>query len=85
MVGGEPGTGGKDETNDGENPGQEGVQSRAGSTTEEEGGSPKEDIVTDELIKRAAGIDAEGDEEQTETANELADNNEEEKEDESNE
>ena len=58
--------------------------SRSGSS-EEEGGASKEDIVTDELIKRAAGIDAEGDEEQSDTANELADNNEEEKEDESNE
>lgn len=84
LVGGETGAGRESTTSGGSDDNKEGVQSGAGSSTEEEG-SPQEDIVTDELIKRAAGIDAEGDEEQSNTASELADNNEEEKEDESNE
>lgn len=53
---------------------------------EENSVTEKDQIVTDELIKRAAGLDAEGDEaSEDSTANELADDNEEEEKDESNE
>lgn len=92
MVGGEAGTGGEDEANDGGNPDQAGVQSGTGDGSEEEGTpeensiTEKDQIVTDELIKRAAGLDAEGDEAGSDDeANELAGENEEEKKDESNE
>lgn len=86
MVGGEAGTGGKDEADDGGDPDKAGVQSGIGNGSEEERAPEENSIVTDELIKRAAGLDAEGDEASSDdTANELADDNEEEKKDESNE
>ena len=92
VVGGEAGTGGNDEASNGGDSNQDGVQSGNGDTTEEEGApeensvTEKDQIVTDELIKRAAGLDAMGDEAGSDdAANELADDNEEEKKDESNE
>ena len=91
VLGGESGTGRKDETVNGGDSNQDGVQSGTGDSTEKEGTpeenslTEKDQIVTDELIKRAAGLDAMGDEAgEDDTANELADNNEEEKKDESN-
>ena len=92
MVGRESETGGEVGTSNGGDSDQDGVQNGTGDTTEEEGTpeensvTEKDQIVTDELIKRAAGLDAIGDEAgEDDTANSLADDNEEEKKDESNE
>lgn len=84
--GGDKDSGSESGDGTGEGTGEGTGSSKEEGTPEENSVTEKDQIVTDELIKRAAGLDAEGDEAGSDdTANELADDNEEEKKDESNE